>query len=672
MRLITKQDLWRAFPELDRYGNDQCKRFVRSAKGSWYRRAASVVVSFLAGVATAGVGGGLMALFMWLFGKKHLDGSTVSILMGAIAIAMGLLIVAGPFLTGLITRDILLYRRVRHVLRVRGVCTGCGYTLVGLPVGADAKVTCPECAAVTETDPSLGDLATDEQGRTRFHPIEQPLRPPWFFTPKRVRVMKRVAITFAIAVPCLSVLLWTSWEIYLRHQAADAKAHRLTTEAAVALVLKGQSALRSQPANLGDPNAYDILTPLALERSKVETAFNARHPTPDKYGNAAHYGVDFTTLYSPPAEAFSDDDRLAQQNVAALSREMFDDYRASNLFPLLDDLAARPTALRAMSFNGASPAWEVLLPELSQCRQLARANAARMELARQSGDTKEWLRAFESTRSLARITHAQLFLIDSMVGMAIDALSIEQAERLLKTHPSDDVLLAIEDIMARQQGPGFTHALEGERLAATDGLAWLFEDPRRVRFGRFSPNGLSVLSGNNPPTRMLGTFRQNLAQLDTAFDRAADRAARKPIEWMKDPPLDDSFQSDAYAAAAILAPSLDRAVGVHWLSTLEHDGLHTLIALERYRNAHADYPQSLDQLVPEFLSALPTDPWSGKPLHYKRIDATTDRKGRAFLLYSVGRGADNDGTEIPHDANAKDALFKDSSGSGYDYILNNQ
>ena len=65
----------------------------------------------------------------------------------------------------------------------------------------------------------------------------------------------------------------------------------------------------------------------------------------------------------------------------------------------------------------------------------------------------------------------------------------------------------------------------------------------------------------------------------------------------------------------------------------------TIHAVECYRKRHAQYPRDLAQLVPEILSALPTDPMNepGKPLRY-RLD---EKQG--YVLYSVGCDAKDDG-----------------------------
>lgn len=60
-------------------------------------------------------------------------------------------------------------------------------------------------------------------------------------------------------------------------------------------------------------------------------------------------------------------------------------------------------------------------------------------------------------------------------------------------------------------------------------------------------------------------------------------------------------------------------------------------ALERYHLAHAQYPETLDVLTPQYAEKLPHDLIGGQPLKYRRTDAGT------FLLYSVGWNEKDDG-----------------------------
>ncbi len=61
------------------------------------------------------------------------------------------------------------------------------------------------------------------------------------------------------------------------------------------------------------------------------------------------------------------------------------------------------------------------------------------------------------------------------------------------------------------------------------------------------------------------------------------------------------------------------------------------IALEEYYLKHKEYPESLEQLVPEYVAAVPVDRYDGKPLRYQRLGKAS------YRLYSVGPNLKDDG-----------------------------
>jgi hypothetical protein len=61
------------------------------------------------------------------------------------------------------------------------------------------------------------------------------------------------------------------------------------------------------------------------------------------------------------------------------------------------------------------------------------------------------------------------------------------------------------------------------------------------------------------------------------------------------------------------------------------------VALERYRKANNEFPETLHSLVPVFLKKLPRDPFGGKPFVYRRNDDKT------FTLYSRHQNQKDDG-----------------------------
>ena len=81
----------------------------------------------------------------------------------------------------------------------------------------------------------------------------------------------------------------------------------------------------------------------------------------------------------------------------------------------------------------------------------------------------------------------------------------------------------------------------------------------------------------------------------------------------------------------------------------------TIVAPLRYKAEHGQFPQTLDRLVPEYLKAVPQDPFGPGPLTYKRQDDD-------FLLYSWGLNFQDHGGQHNKEA------FRNKKESG-DYVF---
>ena len=63
------------------------------------------------------------------------------------------------------------------------------------------------------------------------------------------------------------------------------------------------------------------------------------------------------------------------------------------------------------------------------------------------------------------------------------------------------------------------------------------------------------------------------------------------------------------------------------------------LAAERFRLANQRWPQNLEELTPQWLKAVPTDPFLGAPLQMVR-------KGSALIIYSIGDDQKDDGGSL--------------------------
>ena len=60
-----------------------------------------------------------------------------------------------------------------------------------------------------------------------------------------------------------------------------------------------------------------------------------------------------------------------------------------------------------------------------------------------------------------------------------------------------------------------------------------------------------------------------------------------------------------------------------------HSNARVAIGVETYRLHNGKLPTTLSELMPECMAAVPADPFTSEPLHYRLLP-------RGYLLYSVG------------------------------------
>jgi len=95
-----------------------------------------------------------------------------------------------------------------------------------------------------------------------------------------------------------------------------------------------------------------------------------------------------------------------------------------------------------------------------------------------------------------------------------------------------------------------------------------------------------------------------------------------------------------YFLIQTLMPASARVSDITYRGKMGHQSTLTVLALKRWRLEKGTYPQTLDELVAGgFLKELPMDPYSDKPLVYKKTDDN-------FILYSLGPNFKDDNGEV--------------------------
>ena len=70
--------------------------------------------------------------------------------------------------------------------------------------------------------------------------------------------------------------------------------------------------------------------------------------------------------------------------------------------------------------------------------------------------------------------------------------------------------------------------------------------------------------------------------------------------------------------------------------------MNLAFAASAYQADHGNYPESIEALAPQYIAAIPADPFSGKPLKLASVEG-------GLILYSVGPDLVDDGGNKEYD-----------------------
>lgn len=362
--------------------------------------------------------------------------------------------------------------------------------------------------------------------------------------------------------------------------------------------------------------ALDLLASLAMDAAVAEEG--QRLPL-------------FETVYN---EWFREQEGEAAHSraIAALER-----LEAIEFFASLDDLG------RTRNFEPPLEAgvhWE--FRRLGDMRHAARACAARMHLAAQRGDIQLAVQSFEHLLMLGRAGMTLPDTISHLVGIAIASLAEERARALLFERELEPRhVRAMLEAIERQSGfRPIEVIVAGEAQWFRNELPGFFDadgqpDPDRTKLGEW---GLEV-----PRAQRLADRDQTEAFVEARLGRVLE-AAQRPI-WEALPALEAIHQEAIPPELAIagLMPRWSRTLQTKAVMQARRRGLRQMLALELYRAERSSYPKALTNLIPEYLPALPLDPFTGEHFVYRVQDAEEDLHGRGYLLYSVGPDRVDDG-----------------------------
>jgi hypothetical protein len=204
-------------------------------------------------------------------------------------------------------------------------------------------------------------------------------------------------------------------------------------------------------------------------------------------------------------------------------------------------------------------------------------------------------------------------------------------------------------------------ALIGERamLVPIFRMSWA-EVRRRSRTGEEEGNRpkLPPLSGR--PTTILWLTGAQERDLNFFLETTATNislAALPPPASFACTNLSEQFGEAArrkgFIFSVMLTPTFSSEIVREAAALAKMRTTQTALAVERFRLAHGQLPANLNELVPQLLASIPTDPFDGSPLRYRRL-------AKGYLIYSIDAdGRDDGGREPPERKKSTDTSTYD-------------
>jgi hypothetical protein len=229
--------------------------------------------------------------------------------------------------------------------------------------------------------------------------------------------------------------------------------------------------------------------------------------------------------------------------------------------------------------------------------------------------------------------------VSMLIRAACVAMACTTAERALaRGEPAPAELAALQKLLEDEDAyPDLWYCMHGER-------AWMHEVVTGIEIGAI-PVSQFVGRTPHPVEKLLGpvlrpSFRSEHTSILSWMTRYVDSTRLPPRDQIA---AVEAIRTEIGSAPRtailthLLMPSL---VKVSESSHRKHAQMRALIAAlaaERYRQAHGVWPQSLADLVPAELAAVPPDPFDGQPLRLLHVPDGVE-------IYSVGPdGIDDNG-----------------------------
>jgi len=373
--------------------------------------------------------------------------------------------------------------------------------------------------------------------------------------------------------------------------------------------------------------------------------------------NAAPYYEKAIELYvEQPEQLKRLDHKIWPTDVSPKERTLLKEWVQSNSNALKQlELGTKQSYYWLKRSSPNKTAMGILVPELSTLRKLTYAVTWRAKMTAAEDKFDKAIADIATCYRFGMHTSGPKTLVEQLVGIVIRAKTVQTAFMILdrtKLDPSSIKSLQ-NQIDQSATDESYIPDLQVEKYFMLDWIQRIFTDDGKG--GGYIPkaeienviNMYDTLEALPPKDhqeqirKWKKLERQQTTQLTNKLYEYCNRAIRS-TPWQlhnegKDLATVSEEMTKENPLLSMLLPNLGRVSEVSFRCKAKTDALVTTLALLQYNADKNQFPTTLQELVSTgYLKSLPIDPYSDKPLVYKREKDN-------FTIYSLGANFDDDG-----------------------------
>jgi len=282
------------------------------------------------------------------------------------------------------------------------------------------------------------------------------------------------------------------------------------------------------------------------------------------------------------------------------------------------------------------------IPRLRRIKLLAKLLSLRTSFLVCQGNGDQAVESIVSALRMGRMLDDQPVLTVYLVKVGCLNMACQNVPYVLeRTKPSDAALVRLEKELRTIDLPRMLQqVLVAERVYTLALIAEMID--RKDQLLLRQP-GVGSGYEHSLPERMPATFlffpwmRQmygRFLRTEALWISALDKPWPDLIDAVKDI---DADSRDMFSE--MLGPTLIRSVELSGKSIGMVRSARLAATIERYRRVKQKMPDSLREMTPEYIEAIPADPFTGEELRYKHNE-------KGYVVYSVGENRRDDGGAI--------------------------